>query len=110
MTKKEATSQTSAATPSKEVFLPAPLLLDAVRYLVELGAILFALFVFVTSLINGAEPFTAGTRAAAALFATGLLGWVATYLLANLFLWLLGALKPKTKEETPPTSSQTWEA
>ncbi len=108
MADKEPTSPALAATPAKDVTLPAPLLLDAVRYLVELGAILFALFVFVTSLINGAEPFTAGARAAAALFVIGLLGWVTAYLLANTFLWVLRTLKPK--EETPPTSTQSWEA
>ncbi len=110
MADQEPTSPTSAATPAKDVTLPAPLLLDAVRYLVELGAILFALFVFVASLVNGAEPFTAGARAAAALLAIGLLGWVAAYLLANTFLWVLGALKPKTKKEAPPTSTKSWEA
>ncbi len=95
---------------SQELFLPAPLLLDAVRYLVELGAVVFALMVFAISLVNGAEPFAAGARAAAALFAIGMLGWIVTYLLANTFLWLLGTLKPKTKEETPPISTKSWEA
>lgn len=110
MVKQEPASQTTTATPSTDVILPAPLLLEVVRYAVELGAILFALVVFVASLVNGAEAFTAGARAAAALFATGLLGWVAAYLLANTFLRVLHTLKPKTKEETPPTSTQSWEA
>ncbi|MBI3244797.1 MAG: hypothetical protein HYZ49_21165 [Chloroflexi bacterium] len=96
--------------PTKELYLPVPWLLDAVRYLVELGAILFALIIFVISLLNGLKPFAAGTRAATALFAIGLLGWVAIYLLANLFLWLLNTLKPKEKEETPASGSQSREA
>lgn len=110
MAKEGPTPQTPPTTPSKDVTLPAPLLLEAVRYVVELGAILFALIVFVISLVNGAEPFTAGARAAAALFVIGLLGWVTAYLLANTFLWVLRTLKPKAKEETPPTSTQSWEA
>ncbi len=100
-------------TPSNQpddVLLPSPLLLDVMRAIVPVGAILLAASVFVVNLVRGGEPVTAGIRAAVVLLSSGLLGWIANYLLASLFVWLLGMLKPKASAAARATSTQSWEA
>lgn len=101
----------SPSTPiqSEDVVLPSPLLLDVMRAIVPVGAVLLAASVFVVNLVRGGEPVTAGIRAVVVLLSSGLLGWIANYLLASLFMWLLGMLKPKAPAAARATSTQSWE-
>ncbi len=93
-----------------DVVLPSPLLLDVMRAIVPLGAILLAASVFVVNIVRGGEPIAAGVRAAVVLLSSGLLGWLANYLLASLFVWLLGMVRSKAQADARATSTRSWEA
>ena len=97
-------------TPSNQpddVLRPPPLLLEVMTVVVQAGAVLLAASVFVVNIVRGGEPVTAGIRAAVVLLSSGLLGWIANYLLASLFVWLL---RPKAPAAARTTSTQSWEA
>ncbi len=89
---------------------PPPLLLEVMTVMVQIVSILLAAAVFIVNLVRGGEPVTAGIRAAVVLLSSGLLGWMASYLLTGLFIWLLGRLRPKASAAARAISTQSWEA
>lgn len=91
--------------------VPPPTAFVAVRSLATLVPVIAALATFVSGLLSGNDMVTAALKALVALAATGVLSWIAVYLIAQMLLWLIAGSKRKEHEaEAEPVSTKTWEA